>query len=55
MYGFSEIKLRMPETPTYRRKFSLSYKIDNPKCENGARKDAVVKNAESIGVSSDDF
>ena len=55
MYGFSEIKLRMPEIPTYFRKFSLSYKIDNPKCENGAKKDAADKNGESIGVSSDDF
>ena len=53
-YGFKFIALR---TPPNRVKLTanLTYEIFNPKCKDGARKDALKQLENSIGATSDDF
>ena len=53
-YGFSSIKIDVPQSNDGSAAW-LTYHIASPGCYLGAKKDAAEQNAESMGVSSDDF
>ena len=53
-YGFSSIKIDVPQSKDASAAW-LTYHIASPGCYLGAKKDAAEQNAESMGVSSDDF
>ena len=53
-HGFRFISLSIPTSQDYGFGW-LTYVVDSPGCTEGAQKDAAEQNAESIGVSSDDF
>ena len=53
-YGFDHISISVPQNQNDASSF-VRYSIASPGCHSGAEEDAADKNAESIGVSSDDF